>query len=97
MFALCLKKHRYELALGTTPGGTQLMAYSEYPPALRTVWLPIDLSSVPQVYATVRGYNAAGLYSTVTSNGIYISRVSAGIESLKPSHVYDGLNPHEDL
>lgn len=88
---------RYELALGTTPGGTQLMAYSEYPQDTRRVWFTIDLSSVPQVFVTMRGYNAAGLYSTVTSDGVYISRASAGLESLKPSHVYDGLNPFQDL
>ena len=42
------------------------------------------------MYATVRGYNAAGLSSIAISNGTYISRLGAGLPPMKPIAVNDG-------
>ena len=56
----------------------------------------LDLTMVRQVFVTVKGYNEAGLYSSVTSNGVFISHVSSGMPPLGLSIVYDGLGK-EDL
>ena len=43
-----------------------------------------------QVYATIRGFNAASLSSIATSNGVFISRFGADLPPLSPFTVYDG-------
>jgi len=85
--------HRYEVGVGSLPGGTEI--YDFHPVASTShrhlVISGIDLGAVREVYVTVKGYNEAGHYSTATSNGVFISRVSAGLPSLGRSYVYDGM------
>ena len=50
----------------------------------------LDLAAVKELFVTVKGYNEAGLYITATSNGVFISRISAGLVPLGRSYVYDG-------
>ena len=89
---------RYQVALGSTPGGTQIHSFEDVTPgALSVVIHGLDLSRQRRVFATVKGYNAAGLHSTATSNGVYISRVSAGLEPLGVSSVYDGSDINTDV
>ena len=57
----------------------------------------LDLSTIRQVFATVKGYNGAGLYSASTSNGIYISRASAGLVPIRGPIVWDGGEKGHDL
>ena len=84
--------------MGTTAGGVQVKPFTEVKSGLPiTVLRDLDLSNLRQVFVTVKGYNEAGLYSTSTSNGILISRVSAGLPPLKPLHVYDGTISEADL
>ena len=89
---------RYQVALGSTPGGTQIHPFEDISPGpLSVVIHGLDLSRKRRVFATVKGYNAAGLHSTATSNGVYISRVSAGLEPLGVSSVYDGSDVNTDM
>ena len=88
---------RYQVALGSTPGGTQIHPFEDISPGTLSVIIHgLDLSQQRRVFATVKGYNAAGLQSTATSNGVYISRVSAGLEPLGVSSVYDGSDVNRD-
>ncbi|XP_038062441.1 uncharacterized protein LOC119732930 [Patiria miniata] len=83
---------KYEVALGTTPGRSQIRPFYEVSKDQTSELITnIDLSSVSRVYATVRGYNEAGLTSTAVSNGIYVSRFSAGLSPLRPFQVKDGV------
>ena len=86
------------MALGTTPGGAQIRTF-EYadPGKLSTVVRGLDLSRERRVFATVKGFNAAGLQSTATSNGVYVSRVSSGKEPLAELRVYDGSDTSRDV
>ena len=88
---------RYEIALGTTPGGSQIREFTEVPlDKFRVVIDKLDLTFVREVFATVKGYNEAELFSTETSSGVYISRVSSNLPSLDVSTVWDGLIPRHD-
>ena len=87
---------KYEVALGTTPGGAQVKPFYEVSGEQTSELISdIDLSDVRKVYATVRGYNAAGLTSTAVSNGIYVSRFSAGLQPLEPFEVKDGVTEND--
>ncbi|KAI0215917.1 hypothetical protein LSAT2_032052 [Lamellibrachia satsuma] len=89
---------RYQVALGSTPGGTQVHPFEDVSPgALSAVIRHVDLSRQRRVFVTVKGYNAAGLHSTTTSNGVYLSRISAGLEPLGASYVYDGNDVSTDM
>ncbi|XP_070573950.1 uncharacterized protein [Ptychodera flava] len=85
---------RYQLAVGTSPGGTQLRDFYDVENTDGFVALirNIDLYGVRRAYVSVRGYNAAGLSATATSNGVFISRISAGLPSIGPSYVWDGTS-----
>ncbi|XP_077996021.1 uncharacterized protein LOC144449367 [Glandiceps talaboti] len=89
---------RYQLAVGTNPGGTQIKNFYDVDTnnGLVAVITNIDLYNVREAYVSVRGFNAAGLYSTATSNGVYISRVSAGLPSIGNSYVWEG-NEDKDI
>ncbi|XP_070573609.1 uncharacterized protein [Ptychodera flava] len=89
---------RYQVAVGTTAGGTQIRSFHDVDSTdgLRALVTNIDLYDVPRVFVSVRGYNAAGLYATGTSNGVYISRVSAGLPPIGTGYVWDG-NEDRDL
>jgi hypothetical protein len=46
--------------------------------------------NIRQVFAILRGYNEAGLFTDIISNGVYISRYTAGYDPIKPMYVRDG-------
>ncbi|ESO82597.1 hypothetical protein LOTGIDRAFT_236952 [Lottia gigantea] len=82
---------RYEIAVGTTPGGGQVKQF--FTASLDKRYMTIKnlaLNGLKQVYVTVKATNAAGLSTVATSNGVYISYVSQGKEPLKPIGVWDG-------
>ncbi|XP_070562157.1 uncharacterized protein [Ptychodera flava] len=89
---------RYQLAVGTSPGGAQLKTFYDVDTnnGLFALITGINLYDVRQAFVSLRGFNAAGLHTTVVSNGIFISRVSAGLPPLNGSYVWDG-NGEEDL
>ena len=87
---------KYEVALGTTPGGTQIKSFYEVDRYQTSELITnLDLSDVRRVYATVRGYNEAGLTSTAVSNGIFVSRFSAGLQPLRPFKIKDGVTSND--
>ncbi len=87
---------KYEVALGSTPGGTQIKPFYEVDRYQTSELVTnLDLSDVRRVYATVRGYNEAGLSSTAVSNGIFVSRFSAGLLPLRPFTIKDGVTSND--
>ena len=87
----------YEVALGSTPGGTQIQQFTKVQgDSMRYTFYPVDLAAVRQVFASVRGFNGVGLFSVAVSNGVYISRHSAGLSPLSPLLVFDG-NQVDDM
>ena len=87
----------YEVALGSTPGGTQIQQFTKVQgDSMRYTIYPVDLAAVRQVFASVRGFNGVGLFSVAVSNGVYISRHSAGLPPLSPLLVIDG-NQLDDM
>ena len=90
--------YRYLVAVGTTPGGIQVIDFRETDINDRKLVVrDVDLSQVREVFATVKGYNEAGLYTTAISNGVAISRISAGLPPLGQPYVYDGLQENHDM
>ncbi|XP_070573546.1 uncharacterized protein [Ptychodera flava] len=83
---------RYQVAVGTSPGGAQLKTFYdvEVNNRLMAVITGVNLYDVRKAFVSVRGFNAAGLHTTAVSNGIYISRISAGLPPLEGSYVWDG-------
>ncbi|XP_070562332.1 uncharacterized protein [Ptychodera flava] len=82
---------RYQVALGTSPGGTQLLDFRDVDDGQMTVHVgALDLTTVRVVYAMVRGFNQVGLSATASSNGVFISRVSSGLSPLGEIYVWDG-------
>eukprot|EP01104_Vermistella_antarctica_P015901 TRINITY_DN5319_c0_g1_i2.p1 TRINITY_DN5319_c0_g1~~TRINITY_DN5319_c0_g1_i2.p1 ORF type:complete len:892 (-),score=201.03 TRINITY_DN5319_c0_g1_i2:52-2727(-) len=60
---------KYELAIGTTPGGTQVQAFQDQ--ALSTSGTPlVPISQPGNYYASVRATNDAGLSAVAFSDGI---------------------------
>ena len=89
---------RYQVAIGSTPGGTQIRPFENVKPGqLLAVMRGLDLSHKRHVFATVKGFNAAGLHSTATSDGVYVSRLSSGNTPLGESYVYDGSDVANDV
>ncbi|XP_078658230.1 uncharacterized protein LOC144903713 [Branchiostoma floridae x Branchiostoma belcheri] len=88
----------YDVAVGTVPGAADLSSFCQVPdPDVRFfVVKNLDLSDIRQVFVTVRGHNAAGLSSVAVSNGVYISKISAGFPPLKPFIVNDGRSNRGD-
>ena len=84
---------RYDVGVGSLPGGTQLSDFRPVPdPSQRHLVIRgLDLGTVRVVYVTVKGYNTAGHYTSVTSDGVAVSKVSAGLPPIGVSAVYDGL------
>ncbi|KAI8485717.1 hypothetical protein Bbelb_365510, partial [Branchiostoma belcheri] len=89
---------RYEIAIGTTQGGGQLRSFTEVEveDVCSATVTGLDLADIRQVYVSVKGTNAAGLATVAVSNGVYISRVSAGLPPLAAPQVRDG-NLEQDL
>ena len=96
LLCISLGTLRYEVGVGSLPGGTQLYDFQPVPATAfnkrHLVIRGIDLTTVRNAYVTVKGYNSAELYTTVTSDGVAVSRVSAGLLPLGVSAVYDGLD-----
>ena len=89
---------RYQVALGSMPGGAQIRTFEDVEAGkLSTVVRGLDLSRERHVFATVKGFNAAGLQSTATSNGVYLSRVSSGKKPLSDLVVSDGSDRSKDV
>lgn len=89
---------RYQVAIGSTPGGTQLRRFEDVKTEELTVVVRgLDLSRERHVFATVKGFNAAGLHSTATSDGVYVSLLSSGKTPLGESYVYDGNDKAKDV
>ncbi|XP_066298079.1 uncharacterized protein [Branchiostoma lanceolatum] len=90
---------RYEVAVGTVPGGAELHSFRQVPDhdARFFVVKNLDLSDIRQVFVTVRGHNAAGLSSVAVSDGVYISKISAGLPPLTPLIVSDGDSHRGDI
>ncbi|XP_070573548.1 uncharacterized protein [Ptychodera flava] len=89
---------RYQIAVGSSPGGAQLKLFYDVDlnQGMMATITGVDLYDVRQAFVSVRGFNAAGLHTTAVSDGIYISRISAGLPPLEGSYVWDG-NSLEDL
>ncbi len=86
------------MALGSTPGGTEIRHFEDVKDGQLSITIRnLDLSGERRVFVTVKGFNAAGLYSTATSNGVFVSLVSSGKESLGKSYVYDGSDFNNDM
>ena len=81
----------YEVALGTSQEGTQIVGFTRIDSSQSSyIFTNINLGHISIAYATVRGYNRAGLHTTISSNGVFISRLSAGLIPLGPLQVNDG-------
>ena len=89
---------RYEIAFGTNRGDTDILAFETVPKGeLYYVAVDLNLTTVRQVFASVRAFNEAGLNATAVSSGVYVSRVSAGLPPLESSYVYDGSRSNIDV
>ncbi|CAH1791082.1 unnamed protein product, partial [Owenia fusiformis] len=89
---------KYEVAVGSISGGAQIKPFFEVPSDTNVVKIDhLDLARQEQVFVTVRGTNAAGLTTISISNGVFISRISAGLSPLGSFTVYDGHTPGKDM
>ena len=50
-----------------------------------------------QIFVTVKATNGAGLSSVSTSNGVFISYMSQGLDPLSHVGVWDGTADHGDM
>ncbi|KAK3101942.1 hypothetical protein FSP39_007535 [Pinctada imbricata] len=88
---------RYEVAVGTTSGGGQVKKYSAVPSGVRYHAIEgLNLLNYRQLFVSIKGVNGAGLTSVSTSNGIYMSYLSQGLDPIYPVYVND-LVPGSDL
>ncbi|VDI71255.1 Hypothetical predicted protein, partial [Mytilus galloprovincialis] len=79
----------YQIAVGSTPGGGQIKAFFDVPQDARYYTVSgLSLKGYRKVYVSIRGTNGAGLSSVATSNGVYLSYLSQGLQPL--SHI--GIN-----
>ncbi|XP_070573743.1 uncharacterized protein [Ptychodera flava] len=83
---------RYQVAVGANPGTTDILDFADVDVSSGNIALinGVDLYDVRQAFVSVRGYNLAGMHTTAVSNGVYISRVSAGLPPLEGTYVWDG-------
>lgn len=78
---------RYEVAIGTTAGNTDVFGWSNE--GLSTsVNVPSALTPNEWYYTTVKAFNAAGLEEADTSNGQQYIDITVGIEELMQQSVY---------
>lgn len=63
---------RYEWALGTSPGATDLQAFVDVGTATSATASGLSLAVGTTCYATVRATNGDGRIVTATSNGVYV-------------------------
>ncbi|XP_070573748.1 uncharacterized protein [Ptychodera flava] len=83
---------RYQVAVGTNRGTTDILDFVDVDVSLGNFAFidGVDLYDVRQAFVSVRGYNLAGMHTTAVSNGVYISRVSAGLAPLEGTYIWDG-------
>ncbi|XP_072034301.1 uncharacterized protein [Amphiura filiformis] len=81
---------KYEVAVGSSPYGTQVKGYFDVGKRTTTLIGNVDLTYSRQIFVTVRGYNEAGLSSSVSSNGVFISLLNIGLPPLHPLLINDG-------
>ncbi|XP_076085507.1 uncharacterized protein LOC143056307 [Mytilus galloprovincialis] len=85
---------RYQIALGTTPGGGQIKPFFDIDleDGVRSYTIgALNLVGYRVVYVSVKGINGAGLTSVATSNGLYMSYLSQGMDPLSHVGVADVL------
>ncbi|KAI8507103.1 hypothetical protein Bbelb_155420, partial [Branchiostoma belcheri] len=85
--------HRFELALGTYPGGEDVQKFAEnHVIGLTTnyTFSGLSLSPTKTYYSTVRAFNLAGLHITYHSDGVMVDIVSP-----KAGVVHDGTGVHD--
>ncbi|XP_048258679.1 uncharacterized protein LOC124137747 [Haliotis rufescens] len=90
---------KYEIAVGTSPGGGQLRGFFETDDVTKR-YLSVTglvLKGVRQIFVTVKATNGAGLSTISTSNGIYMSYLSQGLEPLTHVGIWDGESHDGDL
>ncbi|XP_070573769.1 uncharacterized protein [Ptychodera flava] len=83
---------RYQVAVGKNPGTTDILDFADVDVSLGLCAFidGVDLYDVRRAFVSVRGYNLAGMHSTAVSNGVYISRVGAGLPLLEGTYIWDG-------
>ncbi|XP_076086943.1 uncharacterized protein LOC143057517 [Mytilus galloprovincialis] len=83
----------YQIAVGTTPGGGQIKAFFDVPQDARYYTVSgLSLKGYRKVYVSIRGTNGAGLSSVATSNGVYLSYLSQGLQPLSHIAINDVLD-----
>ncbi|XP_052081925.1 uncharacterized protein LOC127719726 isoform X2 [Mytilus californianus] len=85
---------RYQIALGTTPGGGQIKPFFDIDLEDGVRYYTIgglNLVGYRVVYVSVKGINGADLTSVATSNGLYMSYLSQGMAPLSHVGVADVL------
>ncbi|CAG2210833.1 unnamed protein product [Mytilus edulis] len=85
---------RYQIALGTTPGGGQIKPFFDIDleDGVRSYTIgALNLVGYRVVYVSVKGINGASLTSVATSNGLYMSYLSQGMDPLSHVGVADVL------
>ncbi|KAK6174798.1 hypothetical protein SNE40_013376 [Patella caerulea] len=89
---------KYEVAIGSTPGGGQIKPFFTVPVEKRYLTVKnLMLRGMKQVFVTIKATNGAGLSTISTSNGIYLSYVSQGLPALSYIGVWDGDAPTGDI
>ncbi|XP_076086791.1 uncharacterized protein LOC143057371 [Mytilus galloprovincialis] len=74
----------YEMAVGITPGGAQIQAFTAVPAgALYYTIGGLSMSGNTIIYVSIKGINGAGLSSITSSDGVYLSYVSQGLFALE--------------
>ncbi|XP_033116529.1 uncharacterized protein LOC117116571, partial [Anneissia japonica] len=87
----------YEIAIGSEMGKADISNFQLVSPYITHYEITgLDLSEVRQVFVMLKGTNAAELSAVAMSNGVFISRVSSGLEPLGNPIVNDGNSTAED-
>ncbi|XP_033105583.1 uncharacterized protein LOC117107873 isoform X2 [Anneissia japonica] len=88
----------YEIAIGSEMGKADISNFQLVSPYITHYEITgLDLSEVRQVFVMLKGTNAAELSAVAMSNGVFISRVSSGLEPLGNPIVNDGNSTAEDI
>ncbi|XP_048250418.1 uncharacterized protein LOC124151537 [Haliotis rufescens] len=90
---------KYEIAVGTTPGGGELKSLFEVDNVdqRHTYVTGLLLKGQRKIYVTVKATNGAGLSTISISPGIYMSYLSRGLPPLTHVGVMDGESQHGDM
>jgi uncharacterized lipoprotein YddW (UPF0748 family) len=75
---------RYEYAIGTTSGGTNVRGWTNVGTATSATFTGLSLSIGTKYYITVRAVNGSGIASSpMTSSGVTVARAVAGMSQVK--------------